>query len=392
MPLRRAMGEGMTYDILAPGRLRVLFPRALSRRVAVLALGLTLVPALAPAQDLARDVQNLKRDLADLQRYIYTGQKGSPPALGAPATDSGGAAISGDIMAHLQIHLQDLERRLREMTGKLEEAQFKQRQLEQRMDKALADMEYRMTVLEGDTPNIATSAADGPSQPVIPVPGPSGGARGTTLISSQGMEKTGGQRPMAPRGHTLGSLILDAEGNVIGGGFNPDATVGSGPLNQTDRTTPPPNVVQAPAPVEGGDLASTGDGAAVLPDGPQALYDHSLGLIRRGKYPEAESALRVFLDRYPENDLVGAALYWLGETYYVRGNYRDAAFAFVDVYGKHKTSPKVPDSLLKLGMSLNALGNKKEACSAFATLKADYPDARRAVLKLAEERAAEFGC
>lgn len=368
--------------------------------LAVLLIGLALGAAPAAAQDLAREIQNIKRDLADLQRYIYNGQSGAPPNIGAPAAEA--ADVSGDAAARLQVRLQDLEGRLRDMTGKLEETQFKTRQLEQRLDTALADIDYRLTVLEGGDPTAkrpgggtsgATASTGGQAQQLIPVPGQasSGGGQGTTVISSQGTQQGGTQQP---QGGTLGTLIVDAQGNIIGGKPNPGATVGSGPVSQSgDSSAPPPApaTVQAPAPVEGGDLASANT-STELPEGAQPLYDYSLGLMRQGQYADAENALRVFLDRHSDSNLVGAALYWLGETHYVRENYRDAAFAFVDVYGKHKTSPKAPDSLLKLGMSLNALGNTKEACTAFATLQSEFPNARRAVLKLAEERAAQYGC
>ena len=161
------------------------------------------------------------------------------------------------------------------------------------------------------------------------------------------------------------------------------------------NTTSPsvPKAAPVSGPVQGSDLSTASQSAsASLPTEPQALYDYSLGLMRQGDYAGAESALKVFLDKHSDSPLVSSALYWLGETYYVRDNYRDAAFSFVDVYSKHPKSNKAPDSLLKLGMSLFALGNKSEACTAFQTLKKDYPDARRAVLKLAEDRSAQYGC
>lgn len=363
-----------------------------------------LLSVNASAQDLSREIQNLKRDLADLQRYIYNGQAGPPPGLGVPQSETQGTGtdMTGDVAARLQVRVQDVERRMRETTGKVEEIDFRVRQMEQRLETALQDVEYRLNQLEGGTATSpgAVSTTTPPAgtvigagaQPVIPVPPqPTADVTGTTVISSEGTQT------QPPQGGTLGTLIVDASGNVISGTVNPAATQGS--TAATDGTVqgavapPPPSSVEAPGAVEGGDLVQAGGTeTASLPNEPQALYDHSLGLMRQGDYVGAESALRVFLDQHSQHDLVPSALYWLGETHYVRDNHRDAAFSFVDVYSRYPKSNKAPDSLLKLGMSLNALGNTGEACAAFSTLKSEYPDARRAVLKLAEDRAAQYGC
>lgn len=377
----------------------------------------SVVPTPALSQDLSREIQNLKRDLADLQRYVYRGETGSAPTNLAPSSDSanpGGESLGGDVAARLQVRIQELERRMRDTTGKVEEVQFKMRQMEQRLETAMQDIEYRLTRLEGGNPTPpnqsgatgatsslgqntgqnsgqTSSGSASSGQQVIPVPG-----SGTTIISSSGTENSNGAAN-APQGGTLGTLIVDAQGNVIGGKANPQATQGSTPLppsgSDTGSAPSSPSAVQNSGPVEGGDIAAAGsDSVASLPSEPQALYDHSLGLMRQGEYADAESALKVFLDKHADHQLASAALYWLGETYYVRSNYRDAAFSFVDVYSRYPKSAKAPDSLLKLGMSLNALGNKSEACSAFSTLKTEYPNARRAVLKLAEDRGAQYGC
>ncbi|MBO6837393.1 MAG: tol-pal system protein YbgF [Alphaproteobacteria bacterium] len=377
--------------------------------IALTAYGV-IAPAPAAAQDVSREIQNLKRDLADLQRYVYRGQTGPAPTTLAPSQDSanpGGEALSGDVAARLQVRIQELERRLRDTTGKVEEVQFKMRQMEQRLETAMQDIEYRLTRLEGGNPapprqsgsgtpsSGAVSGGGTGAQPVIPVPG-----SGTTIISSSGAENASGGTVATQgglQGGTLGTLIVDAQGNVVGGQANPQATQGSTPLapsgSNTGAAPSIPSTVQSAAPVEGGDIASAGANAtASLPSEPQALYDFSLGLMRQGDYAEAESALQVFLDKHAEHSLASSALYWLGETHYVRNNYRDAAFSFVDVYSRFPKSPKAPDSLLKLGMSLHALGNKAEACSALSTLQTEYPNARRAVLKLAEDRGAQYGC
>ncbi|HBM12073.1 MAG TPA: tol-pal system protein YbgF [Rhodospirillaceae bacterium] len=387
--------------------LRIL-PLFVSRRAQAAFVGLvlavgTFTPGSAMAQDVTRELQNLKRDLATLQRYVYNGKTGPVPTLSEDTASSAGSALPSDAAAQIQIKLQEMERQLRASTGKLEEAQFQLRQLGQRLDTALADIDYRLTKLEGGDPNAPqqtgslngnSGASSNQPQQIIPVPGQSS----TTVISSEGSQGPGANtgNTTASQPGTLGPLIVDGQGNVIGGQASATATQGSSPMSAPGSNTTTPSVPQAApssGPVAGSDLSTVSQtDTASLPTEPQALYDYSLGLMRQGDYAGAETALKVFLDQHSSSPLVSSAIYWLGETYYVRDNYREAAFSFVDVYSKHPKSNKAPDSLLKLGMSLFALGNKSEACTAFQTLKSDYPDARRAVLKLAEDRSAQYGC
>ena len=78
---------------------------------------------------------------------------------------------------------------------------------------------------------------------------------------------------------------------------------------------------------------------------------------------------------YPDDPLAGNAQYWIGETYYVRGQYKNAADAFLKGYKKYKSSEKAPDTLLKLGMALAELGQKDAACSTLNELETKYPEA-----------------
>jgi tol-pal system protein YbgF len=387
--------------------LRIL-PLSVTRQAQAVVVGLVLAVAglasvPAQAQDVARELQNLKRDLATLQRYVYNGKSGPVPTLSEDTASSAGAGLPSDAAAQIQIKLQEMERQLRVSTGKLEETEFKLRQLDQRLNTALSDIDYRLTKLEGGNPDAPqqtgslsgnASASSNQPQQIIPVPGQSS----TTVISSEGSQGPGAstENTTASKPGTLGTLIVDGQGNVIGGQASASATQGSSPMSVSGSNTTTPSVPQAApstGPIAGSDLSTVSQAdTASLPTEPQALYDYSLGLMRQGDYAGAESALKVFLDKHSDSPLVSSAIYWLGETYYVRDNYRDAAFSFVDVYSKHPKSNKAPDSLLKLGMSLFALGNKSEACTAFQTLKSDYPDARRAVLKLAEDRSAQYGC
>jgi len=58
---------------------------------------------------------------------------------------------------------------------------------------------------------------------------------------------------------------------------------------------------------------------------------------------------------------------------------KNAADAFLKGYKKYKSGDKAPETLLKLGMSLAALGQKEAACSTFGELKTKFPKAPETV-------------
>jgi tol-pal system protein YbgF len=131
----------------------------------------------------------------------------------------------------------------------------------------------------------------------------------------------------------------------------------------------------------------------VLPQGtPKEQYSYAFGLLRQANYDKAEEALQAFLKVNGDDPLAGNARYWLGETYYVRGQYVQAAEVFLKGYRSDPKSPKAPDTLLKLGMSLTNLDKKREACAAFDKLEADFPDASASIKNTVAKERQRGGC
>ena len=98
-------------------------------------------------------------------------------------------------------------------------------------------------------------------------------------------------------------------------------------------------------------------------------------MLQDGDYAGAEKGFKTFVQRHPQHVLAGNAQYWLGETYYARRDYQNAMAAFAEGYKAYKASPKGPDNLLKLGITLAVLGRKADACSVFSRFNQDYPRA-----------------
>jgi tol-pal system protein YbgF len=150
------------------------------------------------------------------------------------------------------------------------------------------------------------------------------------------------------------------------------AILGSGPA-----TTPPAN-----APIQ------TGPGDATA----KQLYETAYGFLLQQDYGAAEAGFEDFLRRHPSDALAGNAQYWLGETFYVRGQYKQAANAFLKGYQSYARSSKAPDSLLKLGMSLDRLGQKDASCQSFGELVTKFPNAPASVRQTADRERRRLGC
>ena len=97
-----------------------------------------------------------------------------------------------------------------------------------------------------------------------------------------------------------------------------------------------------------GQIASAPAANVTLPDGtPKQQYEFAFDFLKRQDYPKAESALRDFLKRHPKDPLAGNAQYWLGETYYVRGDFQQAAVEFMAGYQNYPKTNKGPDNLVE---------------------------------------------
>ena len=137
---------------------------------------------------------------------------------------------------------------------------------------------------------------------------------------------------------------------------------------------PPPRPSASPSPA-----VPQGSVAAAPPAGPggsgEQAYHDAFKLLQDGDYVGAERGFRTFVQRNPQSPLAGSAEYWLGETYYARRDYSNALTAYAEGYKVYKSSPKGPDNLLKLGITLAALGRKPDACAVFSRFSQDYPRA-----------------
>ncbi len=125
---------------------------------------------------------------------------------------------------------------------------------------------------------------------------------------------------------------------------------------------------------------------------PKEAYEDAYGHLLRRDFKAAEVAFGNFLRSFPKDKLAGNAQYWLGESFFVRGQYRKAADSFLKGYTKYKNNEKAPESLLKLAMSLKQLGQADAACATFAELNSRFPSAPGHVKRRASAERKRAGC
>lgn len=133
---------------------------------------------------------------------------------------------------------------------------------------------------------------------------------------------------------------------------------------------------------------STGDGGLT----PDQLYKQSYSFLLQQNWPEAEQGFDEFLRRYPNDAMAGNAQYWLGEVYFTRGEFKQAASAFLKGSKSYPKSVKAPDSMLMLAMSLDRLGQRDAACQAFNELSTRYPNMPTNLRDRAASGRSKAGC
>lgn len=141
--------------------------------------------------------------------------------------------------------------------------------------------------------------------------------------------------------------------------------------------------------------ASTGSatGAApIMPDDANVAYDQAFSKIRDGDYEAAEVAMRAFLQRWPNIELSSNAAYWLGETFYVRGDFSGAAKSFAEAYQQYPKGAKAEDTLLKLALALGALNRTSDACITYDQLTTEFPRMSAANRRRVEQERTQLSC
>jgi tol-pal system protein YbgF len=344
------------------------------RRAALLSLALAFATAPALAQD---------RGPGFLDNLFNRGEDNAQPP------SSGG---SSDVA----MRLDRLENALRQLTGTIEQLQYRNQQLETQV--------RQLQERAGLQPAPGAIAAPGamnarpgamPAAPLTPPAASEPGRRSDVFDPNQHPNAPGAPRP-------LGSTASASAEPPVGapGGREPGAPLDLSTLsaNSPGSAAPP----ASPMAAQGGQLppppprnpSATGTQLATLPPSakPQDEYDMAYGYVLHKDYGLAVQAFRDFLRKHPDEKLVPDAQYWLGEALYQQQHYREAAESFLALSTKHEDSGKAPDGLLRLGQSLAALHQKEAACATLAQVARKYPRASSSVKRAASQELKKEHC
>jgi tol-pal system protein YbgF len=293
---------------------------------------------------LIQRLDRIDRDLASVQRLLAN--EGVPAsALEAPAPTGGGGQFQGD----------EWEEQIRFLTGQVEEARYELRQLTTDVTNATADYDARLAAIEQELGISGAPLAAAQPRSTFPEDQPEPANTTTTVV---------GGDPNAEKFDSmevLGTVEVDSSGAAI----------------------VPPSADTTETAVAAATEATAATAAAT----PEQQYDQAYRLLAQTDYAAAETALQSFIEDNPDHQLTGNAYYWLGETFYVRNDFRRAAVAFAKGYKGFPQGAKAADNLLKLGMSFAAMEKTAEACATYDKLSRDHGDASSLILdRLARER------
>lgn len=121
-------------------------------------------------------------------------------------------------------------------------------------------------------------------------------------------------------------------------------------------------------------------------------YNQAFQLLNQANFKDARTILEQFVQRYPDDGLIGNAYYWLGETFYVERSFPQAADLFRKGYEKMPSGPKAPDNLLKLGMSLSSMGKPQDACVVYDQIYVKFPNVGSSIRQKVEQEKTQAQC
>jgi len=115
-------------------------------------------------------------------------------------------------------------------------------------------------------------------------------------------------------------------------------------------------------------------------------------MLSEGDFSGAQTTFKQYLSVNPDAADAGEVSYWLGEAYFVKGGYADAADAYISSMRKAPKGVKAPDAMIRLAAAMRELGNRAEACQTLASFPAQFPSAPASVREKARVETVRTGC
>lgn len=351
------------------------------------------------------------------------------PPQGAPGGDPYQQGGANDPAA-LMLRIERLENQIRSLTGQLEESQFQNRRLEEQVrrlqeagvnpgdpapSRTAPPPQRRSEFFDGPPP--ATPRVRGDGVDALPTTGRGGRGRGDAFDPAQDPTAPGAPRVLGAPGRQAGLSGPLGDPVIEDSPYESDPSApldllnprrpqarpaaSAQPLPQPLPQPVPQAAASAPEPQRAParqqaampvDPAPTGPASTLPPPGPREQLDAANLALRSGELERAETGYKEFLQRYPTSRLASEATFNLGDVYARRGRHREAAEQFLKVTTDFSKSAQAPQSLHRLGQSLERLGAKEQACAAWAEVPRKYPSAPQTIRAAAERDIKRASC
>lgn len=370
--------------------------------------GLVLATALVPT---SASAQFFNRPPAPVQGQGYGNQAyGNGAAQGGAQT---GAPESADD-ANVMLHIDRLENQMRALTGQVEELQFQLRQSQDQLKKFQGDVEFRFQelgkggggssrapqrrtdVLDSQLPQgaagsqttnaVASSAVA--SGAVASGAATSGALVGAVPQPTNPSAQPGAQNYQPIVGASVAGIAVAKRGDAFDPSLSPAAPGAPQPLGSSRSASQPLNLTGSatvttpasappPQPASPAVIAAVPPAVAASPDGTSArdAYTGALNAFHLGQYDLAESGFKSVIAGNPNERLAPDAYFFLGETYFQRSQMREAAENYLKVTTDYAKSLHAPEAMLRLGITLAALGAHQQACATLGDLPTKFPSA-----------------
>jgi tol-pal system protein YbgF len=280
-------------------------------------------------------LEKIQKDIQTLEKAVYSKN----------ATLPSDNVVVNEALTRQLAKISELEKQIQEMTSKFEENNYKVQQLSDRLNKVSNDNQFRLQQLENN--KAISEKISAPKEVIV--------EKAPVVVKKN-------------ENNILNSEEIDKEQNVI-----EEKKVQSDNIKLKEKDNKPKT--------------------KVLPKVSIAeQYKYATNIMKSGDFEKAEIAFKEFVDTHSKHELAGSAQFWYAETFYIRQLYDDAAAAFLEGYQKYPNSPKAPENLLKLGVTLAELGEIEQGCKMIVNLKKAYPKTDVSILQKSSYEKKRFNC
>lgn len=120
-------------------------------------------------------------------------------------------------------------------------------------------------------------------------------------------------------------------------------------------------------------------GGAQLAIGEQDDFDLAKSELDAGNFQTAASLFNTFTQNYTGGPLTGQAHFHRGQALEGVGDIAGAARAYLEAFSGSPQGPIAPDALLALGLSLDKLGQREDACATLGEVTNRFPQAAASI-------------